>query len=288
MTITRPRRSRSSAASRTQISVAGWVAIGFLAVLVICAAAAPLLPIADPNAQSLSQRMLPPFSEGALFGTDELGRDILSRLVYGARVSLLVGLSAVLIGGVIGTVLGVLAGHYRGVVDDVISWLINVQLAFPFILLMIAVVAVLGPSLVNLIVVLGIGSWAVYARIARAEALSIGRRDYIAASRTLGVGDVRLLFRHVLPNVISPLIVIASFEVASMIVAEASMSFLGLGVGPDVPSWGSMISSGRQYMQSAWWLTTLPGLAIACAVLAVNVVGDSLRDRLDPRQRRRS
>lgn len=258
-----------------------------LAVIVIAALIAPLLGLPDPNVQNLAGRAKPPFGSQAIFGTDELGRDILSRLVYGARISLTVAVSAVAIGGGLGTVLGLLAGHYRGRVDDVISWLINVQLAFPFILLMIAVVAVLGPGLTNLIVVLGVGSWAIYARLIRSEVLSVSQRDYIQSAKTVGVGEWRLIFRHILPNVFSPLIVIVSFEISSMIIAESTLSFLGLGVGPDIPSWGSMISAGRQYMQSAWWLTALPGLAIVITVLCVNLIGDWLRDTLDPRHRTR-
>lgn len=263
------------------------IAVVLLAIIVLAAIFTPILGLPDPNAQSLTDRTKPPFSPGALFGTDELGRDILSRLVYGARISLTVAVSAVAIGGGIGTVLGLLAGHYRGKVDDVISWLINVQLAFPFILLMIAVVAVLGPGLMNLIIVLGVGSWAIYARLIRSEVLSVTQRDYIQSAKTVGVGEMRLIFRHILPNVFSPLIVILSFEISSMIIAESTLSFLGLGVGPEIPSWGSMISAGRQYMQNAWWLTALPGLAIVVAVLCVNLIGDWLRDRLDPRHRTR-
>ena len=269
--------------NNTAISVAGIL----LAIIAVAALIAPLLGLPDPNLQNLAGRAQPPFSAGSIFGTDELGRDILSRLVYGARISLTVAISAVAIGGGLGTVLGLLAGHYRGKVDDVISWMINVQLAFPFILLMIAVVAVLGPGLTNLIVVLGVGSWAIYARLIRSEVLSVSQRDYIQSAKTVGVGELRLIFRHILPNVFSPLIVIVSFEISSMIIAESTLSFLGLGVGPDIPSWGSMISAGRQYMQSAWWLTALPGLAIVVTVLCVNLIGDWLRDTLDPRHRTR-
>lgn len=278
-------RSRLGRIARTSWPIR--IAIALLGLIVLGALLAPLLGLPAPNAQDLAGRTQPPFSPGHVFGTDELGRDILSRLIHGARISLLVAVSAVAIGGVLGTFLGILAGHYRGKVDDVVSWLINVQLAFPFILLMIAVVAVLGPGLRNLIVVLGVGSWAVYARLVRSEVLSVSQRDFVQSAVTVGVGGPRLIFRHILPNVFSPLIVIVSFEISSMILAEAALSFLGLGVGPDVPSWGSMISAGRQYMQSAWWLTALPGMAIVITVLCVNLLGDWLRDTLDPRHRGR-
>lgn len=280
-----PWRARVPRFLRNNLTIS--IAFGLLGLIVLAAIFAPWLGLPDPNAQSLANRTLPPFGPGYPLGTDELGRDILSRLVYGARISLTVAISAVAIGGVLGTVLGLLAGHYRGKVDDAISWLINVQLAFPFILLMIAVVAVLGPGLLNLIVVLGVGSWAIYARLVRSEVLSVTQRDYVQSAKTIGVGELRLIFRHILPNVFSPLIVIVSFEISSMIIAESTMSFLGLGVGPETPSWGSMISAGRQYMQNAWWLTALPGLAIVIAVLCVNLAGDWLRDRLDPRHRTR-
>jgi len=277
-------RVRRMLTKSPSIAVAG----GILGLIALAALLAPVLGLPDPNAQDLAGRLQPPLTPGHLLGTDELGRDIVTRLIYGSRVSLTVALAAVLIGGVIGTVLGLVAGHYRGIVDDVISWLINVQLAFPFILLMVAVVAILGPSLTNLIVVLGIGSWAIYARIVRSEVLSVSRRDFVKSAKTIGVSELRLLFRHILPNVFSPLIVILSFEIASMIITESALSFLGLGVGPDTPSWGSMLSTGRQYIQTAWWLTALPGLAIVVAVLCINLIGDWLRDVLDPRRRGRS
>lgn len=277
------RPARGRAVRRLLRNRGALIGLLLLALLVLIAVAAPWLSPADPSEQSLSGRLKPPFSPGYALGSDQLGRDILSRLLHGARVSLLVGLVAVAIGGTVGAVLGLVSGFYRGAWDDAISWLINVQLAFPFILLMIAVVAVLGPNLRNLIVVLGLGSWVVYARVLRGQVLAVSQRDFVDAARTMGAGDVRLLWRHVLPNAATPMIVIASFEVARMIVLEAALSFLGLGVEPSIPSWGSMLADGRNYLQVAWWLATIPGLAIMLTVLSVNLVGDWLRDELDPR-----
>src|SRR5581483_2781001 len=212
-----------------------------------------------------------------------VGRDVLSRIIYGTRVALLVGVASVAISGTIGIVLGLVSGFYGGIVDDLIGWLANVELAFPFILLAIAVVAVIGSGLANLIVVLSAVAWVVYARIVRAETLAVRQLEYVQAARVVGVGDARLLFRHVLPNVMTPVIVIATFEVARMIVSEASLSFLGLGVEQSIPSWGSMLADGRQYLSTGWWVATFPGLGIMLTVLAINLVGDWLRDVLDPR-----
>ena len=249
------------------------------------ASAANLISPVDPNAQEITQRLLPPGTAGHLFGTDALGRDILSRLIYGSRVSLTVGLSAVGISSLIGVTMGMLGGFYRGWIDALLSWFSNVQLSFPFILLAIAIVAVLGSGLRNVILVLGITGWVVYARIARGDVLGAREQDYVIAARSLGASDVRLMFRHILPNILPPLIVVGTFEVARMIVSEAALSFLGLGVEPQVVSWGSMLADGRQYLHVAWWLATLPGLAIMVTVLGINLLGDWLRDELDPRRK---
>lgn len=256
-----------------------------LLLLILAALFAGFIAPHDPNAQSIGARLLPPFSPGHALGTDGLGRDVLSRLIYGARVSLIVGTVAVVIGGSVGTLLGLLSGYYGGWIDDVVSWWVNVQLAFPFILLVLAVVAVVGPNLRNLIVVLGLGSWVVYARVLRGQVLTIREREFVTASRVVGATDRRLIWRHILPNAMMPLIVIVSFEFARMIILEASLSFLGLGVEPSVPSWGSMLAEGRSYLDVAWWVATIPGLAIMLTVLSVNLVGDWLRDELDPRSK---
>lgn len=258
---------------------------GFLALLVLIAIFAPFVAPYDPNLQNTGARLLQPLSEGRILGSDHLGRDILSRIIYGARVSLLVGFVSVLIGGTIGVVLGLLAGYMGGIVDDVVRWLMNIFLAFPFILLVITVVAIFGAGLTQMIVVLGIVSWADYAKVLRGEALSIRERDYVEASRAGGAGHVTIMFRHILPNCAAPMIVLASFEAARMIIVSAGLDFLGLGVPASVPSWGAMLADGRSYLQVAWWLATIPGLAIMLIVVCLNLLGDWLRDRLDPKSR---
>ena len=264
---------------------AALVGLTILALVVLAAIFAPLIAPHDPNDQDVTRRLQPPFKAGSSYvlGTDQVGRDVLSRIIYGTRVALIVGLSAVALSGAIGITLGLLSGYYGGYVDDLIGWVSNVELAFPFVLLAIAVVAVIGANLVNLVVVLSIVAWVTYARIVRAETLAIRDLEFVQAARTIGVGDIRILFRHILPNVMTPVIVIATFEVARMIISEASLSFLGLGVEPRIPSWGSMLADGRQYLATAWWIATFPGLGIVLTVLAINLVGDWLRDVLDPR-----
>jgi peptide/nickel transport system permease protein len=222
-------------------------------------------------------------------GSDGLGRDVLSRLLFGARVSILVGLVAVVLGGFVGTTLGVLAGYIGGRTDDLIMRLADIQLAFPFILLAIMVLVVLGSGILNLILVLGIGQWVTYARIARGETIAQRGREYVEAARAIGVRDRQILWKTILPNILAPLIVIASFNIASVILAEASLSFLGLGVPPDVPTWGAMLAESRdQIMGGFWWLAVLPGVAIMLTVLSLNILGDWTRDFLDPRLRGRS
>ncbi|MCG6121561.1 MAG: ABC transporter permease [Microvirga sp.] len=256
---------------------------GFLVLLVLVAIFAPFVAPYDPNLQDTGARLLPPLSEGRILGSDHLGRDILSRIIYGARVSLLVGFVSVLIGGTIGVGLGLLAGYMGGIVDDVIRWLMNIFLAFPFILLVITVVAVFGSGLTQMIIVLGVVSWADYAKVLRGEALSVRERDYVEASRAGGAGPVTIMFRHILPNCAAPMIVLASFEAARMIIVSAGLDFLGLGVPASVPSWGAMLADGRSYLQVAWWLATIPGLAIMAIVVCLNLLGDWLRDYLDPK-----
>jgi len=267
------------------------VAIAILLVVTFCAAFGPLISPKDPNRQNLVLRLAPPFQvEGANpavpLGKDGLGRDILSRLIYGARVSLLVGLTAVVIGGMLGTSLGVVAGYFGGRVDDIIMRIADVQLAFPFILLTIMVLVVLGPGIPNLVLVLGIGQWVTYARIARGQTISQREKEYVEAARSMGANHWRIMFRSILPNVLAPLIIISSFNVASVILSEASLSFLGLGVPPTVPTWGGMLAESRdQLLAGKWWLAVFPGIAIMMTVLAINILGDWLRDFLDPRLR---
>ena len=262
-------------------------------ILLLCIVAAALVsPLLAPPSITLvrvQDRLLHPLAlQGGSrhwLGTDALGRDILSRLLVGARVSLLVGLTAVLIGGSLGTAIGLLSGYYGGWTDRIIMRLGEVQLAFPFILLALAVMAVLGPGLVNIIGVLGLTSWVTYARVVRSEVLSLREREFVQAARALGAPAPRVLVLHARPNVVGVVIVFATFSVASTIRAEAVLSFLGLGVGASTPTWGSMLADAREYMTDAWWLTAFPGLAILMTVLGVNLVGDWLRDYLDPRLR---
>lgn len=268
-----------------------WALIGMLILLVVTFVAifGPWLAPFDPNRQNIMMRLLEPGQEGAgdltyWLGSDQLGRDVLSRLLYGARVSLLVGVAAIAVGGTLGTAAGLVSGYYGGWIDDVIMRLGDIQLAFPFILLAIMFLVVLGPGLVNIILVLGIGQWITYARIVRAQTLSLREKEYVEAARAMGDSTFSILFRTILPNIIAPLTVIASFNVAGVILSEAALSFLGLGVPPDVPTWGSMLSESRDHLLSnKWWMAVFPGLAIVFTVLAFNIIGDWLRDFLDPR-----
>ena len=271
-----------------------WSAVLGLAVIAGAAAMALLAPTlapTDPVRNSLLERLTQPMwaaggTAGHPLGTDTLGRDVASRLLYGARVSLIVGFSAVVIAGVLGVVLGLLAGYYRGWPDDLLMRLGDVQLAFPVLVLAVAVLAVLGASLTNVILVLGVTGWIAYARIVRGETLSLKQREFVEAARALGATDRYLLWRHVLPNVLPPVTVVATFSVARTIIAEASLSFLGLGIPPPAPSWGAMLDEGRNYITTGWWLALFPGLAILLLVLGINLVGDWLRDVLDPRVER--
>lgn len=283
--------------ARISLIKARWpiLALIILGVVIFCAVLGPQISPKDPNRQTLILRLLPPFSvpsDGQAsfpLGTDGLGRDVLSRLIYGARISLMVGVTAVGIGGVMGTALGIIAGYLGGALDDVIMRLADIQLAFPFILLTIMVLVVLGPGIPNLVLVLGVGQWVTYARIARGQTISQREKEYVEAARSMGAHHWRIMFRSILPNVLAPLIVIASFNVASVILSEASLSFLGLGVPPTVPTWGGMLAESRdQLLAGKWWLAVFPGLAIMLTVLAINILGDWLRDFLDPRLRGRS
>lgn len=251
---------------------------------VICALLAPVLAPYEPDSQNIRARLLPPLSAGHLLGTDHLGRDILSRILFGARVSLKIGMLSVALASVIGVTFGLMAGFLGRRFDDAISWLVNVQLAIPFILLAISVVAVLGPSETNLIIVLALGSWASYARVIRSKTLSLKGREHIEAARSLGAGSLRIMFRHLVPNMVSAIVVLSSFEFAKTVIAEAALSFLGLSPSsPRYSSWGIMLAEGKDYLAAGWWATTIPGLTIMLLVLAINVVGDWSRDRFDPR-----
>lgn len=260
-----------------------------VAVLLMAVLAAWLAPH-NPRAVDVLRTLVPPaWAPGGtainILGTDSLGRDILSRIIYGARISLLVGAVAVLIAGVTGTFLGLISGYFGGMTDDVIMRVAEIQMAFPFILLALLIMAVLGQGLVNLILVLGISGWVPYGRVVRGQVLQLREKDFVEAARAIGAGRWRIVFGHVLPNTVAPIIVIATFMVASTIVSEAALTFLGLGVEATTPTWGIMLAEGRDYLQVAWWLATFPGLAIMLTVLGVNAVGDWLRDYFDPRLR---
>jgi peptide/nickel transport system permease protein len=270
------------------------VALAGLAVIVASVAlalAAPALAPDDPVRNDLLARLAPPmWVEGGSarhpLGTDTLGRDVVSRLLYGARVSLVVGFSAVVVAGVLGLGLGLVAGYYGGRLDDALMRLGDVQLAFPALVLAIAVLAVVGSGLASIVLVLGVTGWVTYARIARGETLSLRHREFVEGARARGARDAAILWRHVLPNVLPSITVVATFSVARTIIAEASLSFLGLGLPPPAPSWGAMLDEGRNYLTTGWWLALFPGLAILLVVLGINVVGDWLRDALDPRVER--
>jgi peptide/nickel transport system permease protein len=256
-------------------------AIPVLAALLV-ALLAPWIAPHSPTSGNLALRLRPP-SVAPVLGTDLLGRDVLSRLIWGARISLLIAVAATLIGAVVGSLVGLVAGFYRGTTDTVLTKLIDVQLAFPFVLLAIAVVAVAGPSVPVLIVVLAIGAWVGHARIVRGLVLSLRERDYVQAALALGAGTPRVLFRHLLPEVLATIIVLATFDVGRIIILESTLSFLGLGVQPPTPSWGSDLRDAAVYVRQAWWTSAFPGIAIMLVVLAINLLGDGLRDWLDPR-----
>jgi peptide/nickel transport system permease protein len=272
-------------APRNGVALVGLVIVAGSVVLAIVA---PALAPSDPVRNDLLERLVPPmWMEGGSgrhpLGTDTLGRDVVSRLLYGARVSLVVGFSAVVVAGALGLLLGLVSGYYGGRLDDLLMRVGDVQLAFPALVLAIAVLAVVGSGLLNIVLVLGVTGWVTYARIARGETLSLRHREFVEGARALGAGDAAILWRHVLPNVLPSITVVATFSVARTIIAEASLSFLGLGLPPPAPSWGAMLDEGRNYLTTGWWLALFPGLAILAVVLGINVVGDWLRDALDPR-----
>jgi peptide/nickel transport system permease protein len=271
-------------------SKTGMLGIIIVFLVTIMAIFAPLLAPFDPAKTNVVSRLLPPFwMEGGtteyLLGTDNLGRDILSRIIYGSRISLMVGIAAVIVAGAIGMVLGLIAGYYGKIFDFIIMRTVDSILAIPTILFMLIVLAVLGPSIPTLILVLGGTSWVTYARMVRSETLSVKERDYVRSAKAIGAKDFRIITKYILPNVISSFIVIATLNVATIIILEASLSFLGLGIQPPEVSWGLMLSDGRQYIATSWWVATFPGLAITITVLGVIFLGDWLRDELDPKMK---
>ncbi len=252
--------------------------------VIVAALFAPHISPHDPLKQSLARRLAPPSLTSAVhwLGTDQLGRDVLSRIIYGSRISLIVGFAAVMVGGLLGSLLGLAAGYFGGKLDEIVMMVVDAQLAFPVILLAIAIIAVLGPSVTNLVIVVGLSGWVTYARIIRAQVLTLKSREFIQVIRGLGGSAWRIIFRHILPNALSPLIVLATLDLARTIILESTLSFLGLGVQPPTPSWGLMISDGREYLATAWWVATFPGLTLMATALAVSRLGDWLRDVMDP------
>lgn len=266
------------------------LALGFALVVVtlvlVAGFAAPLVVPYDPLEQNVINRLQPPaFMPGGssehLLGTDHLGRDVLARLAYGARIALVVGGLAVAVSGCLGLAIGLFGGYYGGATDAVLMRLLDIQLSMPFMLLALAIIGIHGPSLGNVIIVLTITGWVVYARVIRAETLSLRTREFVVACRSLGGSNLRIIVRHVLPNVVPSLVILCALEIGRMMLLESALSFLGLGIRPPNPSWGSMLSEGRAYVASAWWLATFPGLAVSLTVLSLNIVADRLRDALD-------
>lgn len=261
--------------------------------VVLTAIAAPLITPHDPTKLNLRSRLLPPawYEQGDpqfLLGTDQLGRDLLSRLIFGSRISLLVGITGVAVSIVVGVLLGLVSGYFGGFVDNIISRFIDTFLAVPFIVLAMAVIGVLGPqgsNLAALIIVLGLVNWVTFARVVRGEVLSVKNREYIEAARCIGQRDSWIILRHVLPNVTASIIVLGTLQIATVIIAESSLSFLGLGVQPPTVTWGIMLAEGRDHLATSWWLATFPGVAITLTVLGIILWGDWLRDVLDPRMK---
>ncbi|WP_372508744.1 ABC transporter permease [Pseudalkalibacillus decolorationis] len=266
--------------------------VGFVLVLSICfiAMLAPLLAPYDPYKINAAQMLIPPVwidggTSNHILGTDNLGRDILSRLIYGSRISIIVGILSVVVAGFIGVVFGLIAGYYGGFIDTVVMRLVDSFLSVPTILFCLVFLTVLNPGLFTLIFVIGVTSWVMYARLVRGETLSIREREYVKAARTIGVSNLKIITRHIFPNVISSVIVISTLSVAASIITESSLSFLGLGIQPPTISWGIMLSEGREYIATSWWLSTFPGIAITLTVLGIIFLGEWLRDVLDPRSR---
>lgn len=269
---------------RVKVYVGGLIVLA----LIVVGAGGPLVAPHNPNTQQLRKALQAPqwFGGSHFLGTDNLGRDILSRIIYGARVSLLVAFAVVLISGFVGVTLGAISGYFGGKIDFAIQKLVEVMWAFPSLLLAITILAFLGQGLFNLILALVAQRWIQYCRVVRGQALSLRTRDFVTATKALGASDGIIIWRHILPNLIQISLVIGTFAMASAIISEASLSFLGLGVPPEIPTWGTMLADGRIYISTAWWLALFPGLCIFLTVLGINLLGDALRDLLDPRLKR--
>jgi peptide/nickel transport system permease protein len=285
--VAHPAAVTSRRPGKAKLHLAFWLPAALILLFVLAAIFAPLIAPYDPNAQNLLARLKAPGVTSRAFhyalGSDELGRDVLTRLFYGARISLLVAFASVALSGTVGVLAGMLAGYLRGAAELVVMRTVDIFLSIPAILLAILTVAVLGPGLVNVVVVLALTRWPRYARIAYGQTLGIANMPYVRLATFMGAGAGRILFRHVLPNIIGAVTVVATLEFGLMVLFEAGLSFLGLGVQPPTSSWGAMLSTGRNYLATAWWIATFPGLCLFLLVLAVNLIGDDLRDRFDPR-----
>jgi peptide/nickel transport system permease protein len=265
--------------------VKAWIGVGVTLVVVLAALAAPWLAPHDPLQSELGDTLLRPGAPGHPLGTDQLGRDLLSRVLYGARLALFIGVSTVVVTATVGGLLGLFAGFVERWPSAVLMRIADVQLSFPFILLAMTINAIVGLGLRNIILSLSAAGWVVYARVVRGEVLAVKQRDFVQAAAALGVARARLLFRHVLPNVAPSIVVVASLQFSQFVVAEAAISYLGFGVQPPTPAWGSMLAESRDFLYVAWWLAAFPGLALALTALGVNLLGDWLRDTLDPKLR---
>lgn len=259
------------------------IALVIILLLTFCAVFAPILAPYDPAAQHIEDRLEPPSAEYPL-GTDQLGRDLLSRMLFGARISMSIAIAVVTISLTVGTIVGLVAGYVGGLVDEVLMRLVDILLAFPGLLFALVVASVFEPSLMNIMIALAVVGWTQYARVIRGSVLSIKEQEFVTASQLMGTSHIRILGRHILPSVISPVIVLATLDMAYVILGTAGLSFLGLGAQPPTPEWGTMLSQGRNYLREAWWIANFPGLLIMLTVLAFNILGDSLRDFLDPRE----
>ncbi|HUG14439.1 MAG TPA: ABC transporter permease [Thermomicrobiales bacterium] len=282
--LVKPRSRRREFTNSLVKNKGALIGLIILLILILAALSAPLITRYDPIEIDPPSRLLSP-NRQHWFGTDVFGRDIYTRVIYGARISLPVGLIAVAISAIIGTTLGMIGGYYGKLVDGIIMRIVDIMLAFPNIMLALVVVAILGPNIRNVMIAVGIGGIPQYTRLVRGSVLSARELLYVEAARVVGVPEMKILFRHVLPNVIGPSVVLSTLSVGTAILAAAGLSFLGLGAQPPEPEWGSMLADGRRFLNTHWWVTTMPGVAIAITVLAVNMFGDGLRDILDPRLR---
>jgi peptide/nickel transport system permease protein len=252
------------------------------ALLVLTAAIAPVLTKYDYKEQNIGERLQPP-GASHIFGTDEFGRDLFSRMVYGARISMLVGVFAVLISTIIGILIGTIAGYFGGVVDSIAMRFVDIMLTIPTLFLILMLVVFLGPSIINIMIIIGLTSWTEIARIIRAEVLAVKKQAYVDAARLMGFGRAYIIARHILPNILGPVFVYMTFGISGAILTESGLSFLGLGVQPPYPSWGNILTAGKDYIDTAWWLILFPGLAIFFAVFSCNILGEGLRDQFNPK-----